>query len=103
MLKALLYTAARPTEVWEANVENFDPATGTLRFTTAKGDGQAKARALHLTADAITFFKAMARSKTPKAPLWFTPISTDGSVNDEHFRSYLANLQRIQWLWNRLR
>lgn len=63
------YSAARPHELRDASVEDFDAATGTLRLTKFKGTGEPKVRRTFLTADAVAFFKEQARDKLPKAPL----------------------------------
>jgi integrase len=63
------YPAARPHELRDANAEDFDAATGTLRLTKFKGTGEPKVRRTFLTPDAVAFFKEQSRDKLPKAPL----------------------------------
>lgn len=69
LLLALLHTGARPSEVRELVVKDFNPATGTMRFVKYKGTGIPEERITYLAPAAVTFFKERAKDKTPKAPL----------------------------------
>jgi integrase len=67
LLRGWLYTAARPMELPAARVKDFDAKTGTITFTTHKGDGSARVRSVPLSPDAVRFFKQQCQSKLPSA------------------------------------
>ncbi|KWW35568.1 integrase [Cupriavidus metallidurans] len=64
-LQALLLTGARPGEVAKLTVAMFDRKAGTLAIPK----GKTKARLVTLSTQAIAFFAAQAKGKTPAAPL----------------------------------
>jgi integrase len=68
-LLAMLHTAARPNEVRDLTVHDFNRDTGTLRIVKYKGTGVPDERVTYLSPDGVAFFKEQAKDKTPKAPL----------------------------------
>lgn len=69
-LKAMLHTAARPQEMRDATVADFDARQGVLKFSHYKGKGaKRRVRTFRLGADALKFFTKMVKDKTPLAPL----------------------------------
>jgi integrase len=64
------HTGARPSELAEATVAGFDASAGTITLRHRKGRGaKLRSRAVMLSDEGITFFRAQARGKLPKAPL----------------------------------
>lgn len=96
-LTAIGHTGARPQEIASALVEDFDPFTRTLTLRHRKGHRSAlKARQFTLAnAAALEFFKAQAKSKTPKAPLL---SRSDGSswYSDKDHGAWVAMLKRAR-------
>jgi integrase len=73
-LLAMLYTAARPNEIRDLEVQNFDPTTGTLRIVKYKGTGVPDERVTYLSPGGTAFFREQSKSKTLKGNL----LSRDG-------------------------
>ncbi len=64
------HTGARPSELAEATVADFDAKGGTVTLKHRKGrGGKLKARAVMLSDEGTAFFRTQARGKLPKAPL----------------------------------
>jgi integrase len=70
LLAGYAHTGARPSELGEATVADFDATAGTITLRHRKGRGaKLRSRAVMLSDEGITFFRAQARGKLPKAPL----------------------------------
>ena len=69
LLLAMLHTAARPNEIRDLVVKDFNAVTGALRLVKYKGTGVPEERTTFLTPAAVSFFKARAKDKTPMAQL----------------------------------
>jgi len=81
LLTGYSHTGARPSELALATVSDFDPISSALTLRHRKGRGsKLRLRAVMLSDDACTFFRAHSRDKLPKAPLISGP---DG----EHWRA----------------
>ncbi len=57
ILQGALFTGGRWGQLCQLVVRDFDPDAGTLRMRTRKGDGTEKVYHVHLTPEAIAFFK----------------------------------------------
>jgi integrase len=57
MVQAALLTGGRYGQLAKLTVGDFNPDAGTVTMRTRKGDGSAKAYHVHLTAEAVRFFK----------------------------------------------
>ena len=70
LLTGFTHTGARPSELAKAIVADFDSksATITLRHNKGRG-GKLRSRAVALSDAGVTFFRAQASGKLPKAPL----------------------------------
>jgi integrase len=73
LMRAMMYTGARPKELVTAKVADLDLRTGTLRLISSKNKtGEARPREFFLDEPAsLAFFKKMAKDKLPTAPLLF--------------------------------
>ncbi len=81
LLTGYSHTGARPSELAEATVADFDPSAGTITLQHRKGRGaKLRSRAVMLSDEGIAFFRAQARGKLPRAPL----IS---SADSRHWRA----------------
>ena len=70
-LRSLELTGGRPGELAAAVAGDFDATNGTLTLRHKKGrPAKVRARAVILSADAIRFFKKLAKDKLPPAPLF---------------------------------
>ena len=70
LLTGYTHTGARPSELAEATVADFDASAGTITLRHRKGRGaKLRSRAVMLSDEGIIFFLAEARGKLPKAPL----------------------------------
>lgn len=69
LIRALLHSAARPTEMQAARVSDFDARERTLRLVSLKGRGEERVRYVPLSSAAVEFFAKLAKGKTPKAHL----------------------------------
>jgi integrase len=70
LLTGYTHTGARPSELAEATVADFDASAGTITLRHRKGRGaKLRSRAVMLSDEGIIFFRAQARGKLPKAPL----------------------------------
>jgi integrase len=86
LVKALIYTGARPGEIARCRVEDFDPTTGALVLRSAKGSRKKIVeRRFVLSGDGLKFFRQQHRLKTPRAFLFTT---AGGS-------------QWVKWLWSK--
>ncbi len=75
-LQGLAHTGARPSELANATVADFDAIGGTITVKHRKGKGsKLKPRAVTLSDAGTTFFKAQSRDRSGKAPLL---ISAEG-------------------------
>lgn len=64
LIRAMLYTFARPGELATANVADFDAKQGTLKLS-----GKTGTRTVTLSTAAVKFFKQQSKGKLPGAPL----------------------------------
>jgi integrase len=70
LLTGYTHTGARPSELAEATVTDFDPFAGTIILRHRKGRGaKLRSRSVMLSDEGLAFFRAQARGKLPKAPL----------------------------------
>jgi integrase len=70
LLTGYSHTGARPSELAEATVADFDLSAGTITLRHRKGRGaKLRSRAVLLSDEGIAFFRAQASGKLPKAPL----------------------------------
>ena len=70
LLTGYSHTGARPSELAEATVADFDAAARAMTLRHRKGRGaKLRSRAVMLSDEGVTFFRAQARGKLPKAPL----------------------------------
>lgn len=70
LLTGYKHTGARPSELANATVADFDASGGTVVLRSRKGRGsKIRARAVTLSIEGIQFCNAQARSKLPGAPL----------------------------------
>ena len=71
LMRAMMYTGARPKELVIAKVGDLDLRTGALRLVSSKNKtGEARPREFYLDEPAaLAFFKTMAKDKLPSAPL----------------------------------
>jgi integrase len=67
LVKAMLFTAARPGELAKASVKHFDRQQGTLAL-----DGKTGYRIVSLSSSAIKFFKEQTMDKIADAPIFTT-------------------------------
>jgi integrase len=67
LVKAMLFTAARPGELAKASVKHFDRQQGTLAL-----DGKTGYRIVSLSSSAIQFFKEQTSDKIAEAPIFTT-------------------------------
>lgn len=67
LVKAMLFTAARPGELAKASVKHFDRQQGTLAL-----DGKTGYRIVSLSSSAIQFFKEQTKNKIADAPIFST-------------------------------
>lgn len=67
LVKAMLFTAARPGELAKANVKHFDRQQGTLAL-----DGKTGYRIVSLSSSAIQFFKEQTKDKIADAAIFTT-------------------------------
>ncbi|MFM0619428.1 tyrosine-type recombinase/integrase [Paraburkholderia nemoris] len=67
LVKAMLFTAARPGELAKASVKHFDREQGTLAL-----DGKTGYRIVSLSSSAIQFFKEQTTDKIADAPIFTT-------------------------------
>ena len=65
VIRAGVLTGARRGELFALRVRDFDANEGTLRVRT----GKTGKRDIYLSDDAVTFFRSLAISKLPEAPL----------------------------------
>jgi integrase len=69
-LQGLAHTGARPSELGNATVQDFDAVGGTITVKNRKGRGsRLRTRAVTLSDAGIEFFKAQKRGRIGKAPL----------------------------------
>lgn len=69
-LTGFTHTGARPSELAQATVADFDAKGGTVTFRHHKGrGGRLRTRTTMLSDDGLAFFVKMGRSKLPGAPL----------------------------------
>jgi len=70
LLTGYTHTGARPSELANTTVADFDHTSGTVVLRSRKGRGsKLRARAVTLSRKGIQFFKTQARGKLPGAPL----------------------------------
>lgn len=67
LIKAMLFTAARPGELARAAVKHFDRRQGTLAL-----DGKTGYRVVSLSSSAVVFFEAQTKGKIANAPIFTT-------------------------------
>jgi integrase len=73
-LRGLEHSGARPSELANATVEDFDKVNGSLTLRHRKGRPPVlKARAVGLSPSAVEFFTQQARGKQPTDPLILGP------------------------------
>jgi integrase len=68
-LLAMLHTGARPGEIRDLVMQDFNPKTGTVRFVKYKGTGTPEERVTFLAPSGMKFFKEQSKDKLPRAPL----------------------------------
>lgn len=78
LLTGFTHTGARPSELANAIVSDFDLKGGTVTLRHNKGrGGKLRTRAVTLSDAGVAFFRAQARGKLPQAPL----ISNDEGLH----------------------
>ena len=74
LLRGFEHTGARPGELPEASVADFDVKAGAVTLRTRKGRGsKLRVRSVPLSSEGAKFFSSMVRGKSPKSPLISNP------------------------------
>ena len=74
LLRGYEHTGARPGELPEASVADFDVKAGAVTLRTRKGRGsKLRVRSVPLSSEGAKFFSSMVKGKSPKSPLIANP------------------------------